>query len=100
MDNNIISNIDDAIITQLGLEVAKEHVNADIAPNARVFKYPFIENVFIMESDLYGNVMPKDSLFLAFYGRNGLVGKHVTIEELKRYNQKDIENIVKSNFEG
>ena len=100
MDNNTISNIDDAVINQLGLEVANEHVNADIAPNARVFKYPFIDSVFIMESDLYGNVMPKGSLFLAFYGRNGLVGNQITIEELKGYSKEDIENIVQSNSKG
>ena len=69
-------NIDDETISKIGLILSDKPINAQIAPNARVFEYPHLDNVFIMESDLYGNTMPKNSCFLAFYGTHGLIGKH------------------------
>ncbi|MDB5197188.1 MAG: hypothetical protein JWP88_1559, partial [Flaviaesturariibacter sp.] len=67
---------------------------------ARVFNYPELDNVFIMESDLYGNPMPKDSCFLAFTGRNGLVGKHITIDTLTNTGLEGIRQMVADNTEG
>ncbi len=93
-------NIDEEIISKLGLRLSDKPINAQIAPNARVFEYPHLENVFIMESDLYGNRMPKNHCFLAFNGRNGLIGKHLKVETLKDASEEDIKNIVLSNAEG
>jgi hypothetical protein len=53
-----------------------------------------------MESDLYGNKMPKDSCFLAFNGRHGLIGKHLKVETLKNATIKDIKEMIEINKEG
>jgi hypothetical protein len=97
---DIEANIDEETINQVGLRLCSEPINAQIAPNARVFKYPNLENVYIMESDLYGNTMPKDSCFLAFNGTHGLVGKHLKVEFLTKATREDIENIVLENSDG
>ncbi len=53
-----------------------------------------------MECDLYGNLMPKNSCFLAFYGHHGLIGKHLKVETLKNASVEDIKKMVDSNLEG
>jgi len=93
-------NIDDQIINKIGLRLSDKPINPQTAPNARIFEYPDLDNVFIMESDLYGNIMPKDSCFLAFYGHHGLMGKHLKIETLKNASSEDIKKMVESNIEG
>ncbi len=100
MINSNDLNIDEETISKTGLTLSDEPINAQIAPNARVFKYPDLDNVFIMESDLYGNTMPKDSCFLAFNGSHGLIGKHLSVETLKNSSVEDIKKIVESNSEG
>jgi hypothetical protein len=100
MINSNDLNIDEETISKTGLTLSHEPINAQIAPNARVFKYPDLDNVFIMESDLYGNTMPKDSCFLAFNGSHGLIGKHLSVETLKNSSVEDIKKIVESNSEG
>ncbi len=52
-----------------------------------------------MESDLYGNTMPKDSCFLAFYGQHGLIGKHLKVETLKNASLQDMKAMVQSNID-
>jgi hypothetical protein len=93
-------NIDEGTISKLGLRLSDEHINAQIAPTARVFEYPHLEKVFIMESDLYGNPMPKGSCFLAFYGHHGLIGKPLEVEALNNASIEDIKSMVHSNEEG
>lgn len=93
-------NIDEDTINKIGLLPADKSITAQIAPGARVFVYPHLENVFIMESDLYGNKMPKDSCFLAFNGRHGLIGKHLKVETLKNATIKDIKEMIEINKEG
>ena len=93
-------NIDEETIIKLGLRLSDEHINAEIAPGARVFEYPHLDKVFVMESDLYGNTMPKDSCFLAFYGHHGLIGKHLKIDTLKHASVEDMKKMVESNLEG
>jgi hypothetical protein len=44
--------------------------------------------------------MPKDSCFLAFNGRHGLVGKHLAIEVLSNSSVADIRHIVETNIDG
>ena len=100
MKNTKHLNIDEETISKLGLRLSDKDINAQIAPNVRVFEYPSLENVFIMESDLYGNRMPKNSCFLAFYGNHGLIGKHLTVETLKNASVDDIKKIVEDNNEG
>jgi hypothetical protein len=53
-----------------------------------------------MESDLYGNKMPKDSCFLAFNGQHGLIGKHLKVETLKHSTVVEIQHMVEENNEG
>ncbi len=89
-------NIDEETISTIGLRLSHQPINAEIAPDARVFEYPHLDNVFVMENDLYGNTMPKDSCFLAFYGHHGLIGKHLTIEQLKNASIEDIKKLVES----
>ena len=100
MINNEDFNIDDETIRKVGLQQSDKHINAQTAPNARIFEYPHLENVFIMESDLYGNKMPKNSCFLAFVSQHGLIGKHLKVETLRNASIEDIKNIVESNNEG
>jgi hypothetical protein len=94
------SSIDEEIINKIGLQLSNKDINAHIAPDARVFEYPGLDNVFIMESDLYGNTMPDGSCFLAFYGSHGLIGKHLYLETLKNASMNDIEAMVDSHSEG
>ena len=93
-------NIDEETINKIGLRLSYKPINAQINPGTRVFEYPHLDNVFIMESDLYGNKMPEDSCFLAFYGRNGLIGKQLKVETLKYAAEEDIKSMVQSNNEG
>lgn len=93
-------NLDEETISKIGLRLSDEQINAQVAPDARVFEYPNLDRVFVMESDLYGNTMPKDSCFLAFYGHHGLIGKHLKVEVLKNSSVIDIKNLVESNIEG
>lgn len=93
-------NIDEEAIRNIGLRLSDKAINAQIAPEARVFEIPGLENVYIMESDLYGNVMPKDTCFLAFYGRHGLMGQHLKVDSLKKLNVEDIKKIVERNSAG
>ena len=93
-------NIDEETINKIGLRPSDKPVNAQAAPNSRVFEYPGLDNVFVMESDLYGNAMPEGSCFIAFYGKHGLIGKDLKIETLKKASVKDIKKIVQSNLGG
>ena len=90
MINSDDFNIDEETIDKLGLRLSDKPVNAQIASGAREFEYPGLENVFVMESDLYGNMMPKESCFLAFYGSHGLIGKNLKVETLKNASVEDI----------
>ncbi|RYZ22944.1 MAG: hypothetical protein EOO10_21365 [Chitinophagaceae bacterium] len=93
-------NIDEATISKIGLRLTDNTINAQISPDARVFIYPFLEDVYVMESDLYGNQMPKGSCFLAFNGQHGLIGKHLSVEVLQNATLKEIKDMVQSNCEG
>lgn len=93
-------NLSVEVIEQLGLQQSHEDINAQIAPNARVFTYPGLQDVYVMESDLYGNPMPEGSCFLAFHGRVGLIGQHITIKALQNSTKEDIEKLVAANNAG
>jgi len=93
-------NIDQETINKLGLLPSDKSINAHISMDARVFDYPLLENVFIMESDLYGNKMPRGSCFLAFIGPRGLIGRHLKVEALKNATGEDIRIMVESNQKG
>ncbi|HEV7329644.1 MAG TPA: hypothetical protein VGN63_01280 [Flavisolibacter sp.] len=94
------NNLDKETIEKLGLVPSEKSINAQAAPDARIFQFQNLENVYIMESDLYGNQMPEDSCFLAFEGRAGLMGKHIKIETLKNSSVEDIKKIVEDNHNG
>ena len=100
MSKNVIYHIDKETISKLGLVITTKQINAPSTPDARVFEYPHLDNVFIMENDLYGSTMPKHSCFIAFNGKHGMVGKHMTIEELKNCSVEDIRKLVVDNSEG
>ncbi len=93
-------NIDEETINKIGLRLSDKPVISQNTCNARVFEYPHLENVFIMEADLYGNIMPKNSCFLAFYGNHGLIGEQLEVETLKNASVEDIKKIVESDREG
>jgi hypothetical protein len=100
MSDTISYNIDEETINRLGLTITHKQVNAQSTPNARVFEYPDMEDVFIMENDLYGDTMPERSCFIAFNGRHGLVGRSLTIEQLKNLSVEEIKMLVASNSGG
>lgn len=93
-------NLDTKTIEELGLYQSYKPINAHTAPDARIFQFPNLEDVYVMESDLYGNPMPEGSCFLAFEGRNGLMGKHIRIDTLKKSTIEDIKKIVEDNHSG
>jgi hypothetical protein len=93
-------NLDAETINKVSLRLSIKQINAQIAPNARIFEFPDLDNVFIMESDLYGNPMPEGSCFLAFNSNHGLIGKHLKLETLKEASVEDIKKIVESHSGG
>ncbi len=92
-------NLDEETIRTTGLRLSDKHINAGTASDARVFEYPHLENVFIMEADLYGNTVPENTCFLAFYGNHGLIGEQLEVETLKNASVEDIKKIVETDRE-
>ncbi len=92
-------NIDEETINKIGLRLSDKPVISQNTCNARVFEYPHLENVFIMEADLYGNTMPENTCFLAFYGNHGLIGEQLEVETLKNASVEDIKKIVETDRE-
>jgi hypothetical protein len=92
--------IDEETISKIGLRPAEQKISPPGAPFARIFEYPCLENVFVMESDLYGNSMPKHSCFLAFYGKHGFIGRELDLEILKTASPEEIRELVQRNAEG
>ena len=99
MNSNLDCNIDDETIRKVGLRISRKPINAQIGLYSRIFEYPHLENVFVMESDLYGNKMPENSCFLAFNGKHGLVGNHMSIETLLNSTVGEIMHIARSNMD-
>jgi hypothetical protein len=97
---NSTSNIDKETENKIGLQLSEKSISDQIAPNARVFKYPHLDDVYVMECDLYGNLMPEDSCFLAFHGSHGLIGKHIYVETLRNATVEDIKKMIESNEGG
>jgi hypothetical protein len=93
-------NIDQDTLRKTGLRLSEKPIQAQLPPNSRVFEYPGLEDVYVMESDLYGNPMPEDSCFLAFQGHRGLIGKHLKIETLRNSSVEDIKRMVQHHIEG
>ena len=56
-------NIDEETINKIGLRPANKVINAQISPDARVFIYPFLEDVYIMENDLMATKCQKIPAF-------------------------------------
>lgn len=100
MNDRIEHHIDDDTINQLGLKISDKPIGTQHAPGARVFEYPELDDVFIMENDLYGTPMPEQTCFIAFNGRHGLVGRDISIEQLRNSSVDDIRNLVAHNSEG
>ena len=100
MRNYTEGTIDAETIKAVGLKPTNTLLNAATALCARVYEYPSLEHVYVMDSDLYGHSLPKDSCFLAFDGRHGLMGKDLKVETLKHASVKEIEKIVQANNKG
>ena len=100
MSDTEINNLDEETISKLGLQLSDKDINTQLAAGSRVFEYPHLDNVFIMESDLYGNKMPKDSCFLAFNGNHGMIGKHLYVETLKNASVNEIREMVQAHTQG
>ena len=99
MGSGKTENIDQQTINKIGLRPSDKPITPT-APDARVFEYPHLVDVFVMENDLYGNIMPEGECFLAFYGKHGLIGKKVKVDFLKNASVDDIRKIVQRNEEG
>ena len=48
----------------------------------------------------YGNTMPENSCFLAFYGNHGLIGKHLKMETLKNSSIHEIRELIATHNSG
>ncbi len=92
--------LDSETIAVLGLVKSEKSINASVAPDARIFQFSNIENVYIMENDLYGNPMPEGTIFLVFEGRAGLLGKQISVERLRNSSEEEIRKIVQDNHNG
>ena len=92
--------LDDETIESVGLILTESPLTAEISHPGRVFEYPHLEGVYIMESDLYGNPMPEGSCFLAFNGTHGLMGEHIKIDTLKSSTPEDIRSRIEKERQG
>ena len=93
-------HIDAETIKTLGLRPATVPVGSQLASNARVYQLPDLEDVYVMESDFYGNPMPEGSCFLAILGNRGLIGRHMSVEKLRNCSAADIRIMVQRMQEG
>ena len=93
-------HLDDEIISRAGLRPSSRPLVIQPASQARVFEFPALENVFVMERDFYGNEMPDGSCFLVFNGRHGLLGEELRVETLRNASTAEIREIVLRNSEG
>ncbi|HSB93594.1 MAG TPA: hypothetical protein VLC28_10765 [Flavitalea sp.] len=100
MENTSNQILDDQTIESLGLIPSDSPLTAEIQHPGRVFKYPHMKGVYIMESDLYGNPMPEGSCFLAFDGVHGLMGEHIKIQTLRSSTPDDIRKRVEKDKKG
>jgi hypothetical protein len=100
MIKEAVSHIDDETIRHLSLQPADIPQVSQLATNARVYAIPALENVFVMESDFYGNPMPEGSCFLAFQGKRGLMGRHISVDKLRNCSIGDLQRMVDSGIEG
>ena len=100
MNSTALYNLDEETIRKVGLELSDRQINAQVAPDARVLRCPHLEEVYVMESDLYGNTMPKDTCFLVFTGKHGLIGTHLKVDLLKSASVEDIRKIIAANSQG
>ena len=100
MENPSNQILDDETIQTLGLIPSEDPLTAEISHPGRVFKYPHLKGVYIMESDLYGNPMPEGSCFLAFNGTHGLMGEHIKIDTLKSSTPEDIRSRIEKERQG
>lgn len=98
--NNNTYQIDEATIRKAGLQESTDPIKEKAIPGARVFRYPGLEGVYIMENDLYGNAMPEGSCFLAFEGKYGLMGQPLPVETLRKTNTDGLKKIIEANSNG
>jgi len=97
MTDNTTCRIDDQTISKAGLRLSDTPVKSILALNARMYEFPALQDVYVMESDFYGNPMPEGSCFLAFLGRHGLLGTDMPLERLRTSSTEDIRKLVQSN---
>ena len=100
MINEATYHLDQEIVNHIGLKPADIPAKSQLATNARVYRFPSMENVFVMESDLYGNPMPEGLCFLAVQGKHGLMGRPLRVEKLRTRSTADIQKMAQSISEG
>jgi len=98
MIKDTVYHIGAEIIDSMGLRLTDRPVSSLLAVNARVYEFPTLQNVFVMESDFYGNPMPEGSCFLAYYGRYGYIGTDLPAEKLKETSAEDIKKMIQSSL--
>ena len=97
MTNDAKSHIDEETISTAGLRLSDTPVKSVLAIKARMYEFSTLDDVYIMESDFYGNPMPEGSCFMAFKGRHGLLGTDMPLETLRTSSTEDI-RMVQSNM--
>jgi hypothetical protein len=93
-------HIDAETIKTLRLHPATPPSGSQLASNARMYQFPNLENVYVMESDFYGNPMPEGSCFLAIQGKHGLIGRQMNVEKLRNCSAADLQKMMQSIQEG
>jgi hypothetical protein len=100
MINNNVHHIDEETISSTGLRPSHNPVTAQLATRTRIFEFPTLQDVFVMESDFYGNAMPAGTCFLVFNGRHGFIGEELHVETLRNISAAEIRERVRRNSAG
>ena len=94
MINEATYHVNEDIIINLGLQPTTIPISSPSTVGVRAYSVPTLEQVYIMENDLYGNPLPEGSCFLAVQGKHGLIGRSIREVKLRNYSAGEILNIV------
>jgi|SRR6476620_4138960 len=86
--------LDEEVVQFLALRLRLTPIEIDSTVTGRIFEYPHIPEVYILEDDLTGNRMPEGTCLLAFTDREKLEGVKLKIETLLISTPGDIKRLI------
>jgi len=87
------------VISNLSLQLT-DKLDTVSELTGKIYKYPNIKDVYILEKDLYGNSMPEGYCFLAFSGSHGMIGRQLSLKTLEKASEEDMRILIESNEQG